>query len=67
MGKKTSDWLVIPLDWMMHTGNLGIDGSMGVWTWEERYGRQVDHLDDVCRQLGYNVWEKAGIERELIL
>ena len=31
---KVSDWLVIPLDALMHTGALGIDSGMGVLSWE---------------------------------
>jgi len=64
---KVSDWLVIPLDALMHTGNQGIDGSMGVETWEERFGKQAHHLDEVSRKIGYNVWLKAGINREVTL
>lgn len=64
---KASDWLVIPLAEIMHTGALGIDGSMGVETWEGYYGSQVEHLDEVSRLLKYNVWLKAGINREVTL
>ena len=62
---KVSDWLVIPLDALMHTGALGIDGGMGVLSWENCYGSQVQHLDRVCVLLGYNVWTRAGINRPL--
>lgn len=60
---KSSDWLVIPLTWDLHLGKEGIDSGMGVLTWEKEYGTQVSHLDKLCHLLGYNVWEKAGINR----
>ncbi len=60
---KTSPWLVIPLDAEFHTGNMGIDGSMGVLTWEQTFGKQVELLDKVCLLLDYNIWERAGIDR----
>lgn len=62
-GAKTSDWLMLPLDAELHTGNLGIDTGMGVETWEGMFGAQLTLLDSVCRRLGYNVWQKAGIDR----
>jgi hypothetical protein len=65
-GRKTSDWLVIPLDAEYHVGRFGIDSgskSFYVKAWEERFGTQVEHLDAVSRMLGYNVWAKAGINR----
>lgn len=65
MGQKNSDWLVIPLAYALHTGPEGIDSGMGVIAWEKKYGSQVDHLDEVCRRLGYNCWLKAGIQREV--
>lgn len=64
MGQKTSDYLVIPIAARFHTGDLGID-VIPVWRWEERFGSQVSHLDDVCRELGYNVWALAGVARSL--
>jgi hypothetical protein len=66
--QKTSDWLVIPLHPHYHTGDEGIDkGSprLTVPDWEQLYGRQVDHLDEVCRLLGVDVWELAGVRREV--
>jgi hypothetical protein len=62
MGLKSSDWLVIPLAVDYHTGSCGIDGGvMSVDEWEQRYGRQVDHLDLVAHTLGVNVWSNAGV------
>jgi hypothetical protein len=69
VAQKSSDWLVIPLGAYFHTGPFGIDNGQGryksVHQWELAFGRQVDFLDRVCRELGYNVWEHAGIEREV--
>lgn len=64
-GQKTSDWLVIPLHIDYHIGSLGIDGNLGATAWEASFGRQVNHLDDLCRAVGYNVWLRAGVPREL--
>lgn len=65
MGQKTSDWLCIPLAARYHTGCDGIDAGVGVATWEARFGTQVEHLDAICRRLGYNVWHRAGVAREV--
>ena len=65
MGRKSSDWLVIPLAAHYHVGALGIDGALSVPEWERRFGAQADHLDDVCRSLGVNVWKLAGVDREV--
>lgn len=66
LGMKTSDWLVIPLAHRYHVGAEGIDAALGVTAWEARFGAQADHLDEICRRLGYNVWERAGIKREVL-
>lgn len=61
---RSNHWLVIPLHLYMHSmGPYAIDGSCGVLTWERMFGTQVEHLDDVSRRLGYNVWKRGGIER----
>jgi len=61
---KSSDWLVIPLDVVFHTGAHGID-QIGVETWEDNFGTQVSHLDILCLMLGYNVWIRAGFDRDI--
>lgn len=66
MGRKVSDWLVIPICHSLHVGDCGIDYGMGIRTWEEKFGKQADHLDEVCRRLGYNCWKKAGIDRDVV-
>lgn len=63
IGRKNSDWLVIPLHMDYHVGRFGIDSGMGVLAWEQRFGRQVDMLDQVCRELNVNAWVLAGIDR----
>lgn len=59
--QRPSDWLVIPLVLELHVGN-GIDGSIGVRTWEQQNGTQMDHLKSVFQQLGYNGFKVAGYE-----
>lgn len=61
-GQRPSDWLVIPITLDLHIGNGGIDGSMGVKTWEKTHGTQMKHLISVFQQLGYNGFKKAGID-----
>lgn len=63
-GQKTNDFLVIPIAQRFHTGEFGID-VIPVWEWEHRFGTQVGHLDDLCRTLGYSVWELAGVQRRV--
>ncbi len=62
-GRKSSDWLVIPLAAHYHVGNLGID-VIGVVQWESLFGTQVSMLDGVCLALNENLWMKAGIDRD---
>lgn len=65
MAQCNSDWLVIPLRKLYHTGALGIDSGLGVESWEESFGRQVDHLTEVSELLGYNVFKAAGYDRDI--
>ena len=63
---RSNHWLVIPLHPDLHcVGPHAIDGSCGVLTWEMTFGTQVEHLDRVSRLLGYNVWKRGGVEREV--
>lgn len=64
VGQKTSDFLVIPLAVRFHTGEYGVD-RLPIRLWEEKFGSQVGHLDDLCRELGYNVWALAGVKRSV--
>lgn len=61
MGERNNPFLQIPLLLEYHTGTKGIDGSMGVRTWEEVYGRQTSLLHDVNKQLDYDLWEQAKL------
>lgn len=61
VGRKTSDWLVIPLSWELHLGAEGID-RIGVVRWEAKWGKQADMLDEIVRRLGVDVWAKAYAE-----
>lgn len=63
--QKTSDWLVIPLHRVFHTGQYGIDSAMSVREWESRFDKQADLLDEVSRLLGYNVWDLWRAEQQL--
>lgn len=60
-GRKTSDWLVIPLAYVLHVGDQGID-RIGVLVWEGKYGKQADMLDLVAQRLGVDVWALALAE-----
>lgn len=62
IGRKTSDWLVIPLSAHLHTGDFGID-RIGVARWERCHGKQADMLDLICKRLGVDVWAKAMEEQ----
>lgn len=58
-------FLVIPLRADLHcVGGTAIDGSIGVRTWESRFGSQVSMMDEVCRRTGVNAWAIAGIGRD---
>lgn len=63
LGAKTSDWLVIPLTARLHSaGPQGIDaGGLSVREWEDLFGTQVYFLEHVSRQLGVNVFKRAGV------
>jgi hypothetical protein len=64
LGQKTSDWLVIPLVARLHSaGPQAIDGgSISVKEWEELFFTQVYLLEWVSRQIGVNVFAKAGYD-----
>jgi hypothetical protein len=64
VGQKTSDFLVIPLAAIYHTGRYGAD-ILPIFEWERLFGTQEAHLDEVSRRLGYSVWELAGVTRKI--
>lgn len=65
-GRKTSNWLVIPLYSFLHTGPDGIDGfpRMPVVQWEAKHGRQADYIDRIIQVTGIDVWELARDEEK---
>lgn len=66
IGRKTSDWLVIPLAFDLHVGDEGID-RIGVHRWELKYGKQADMIDVLCQRLGIDLWAKAREEEKLMV
>jgi hypothetical protein len=69
-GRKTSDWLVIPVTRILHVGPGGIDGPPPrptVEEWEAKYRKQAEMLDEICMRIGYDVWALArGEERGMV-
>ena len=64
MSRKVSDWLVLPLYPKFHTGEFGIH-TLGVREWEARFGRQADLLEALGEQMGVDLFEMAGVKRDL--
>lgn len=63
IGLKTSNWLVLPLDAPFHCfGEFAIDGAFGVKKWEATFGSQLYWLLELRKMLGYNFFERAGID-----
>lgn len=66
-GRKTSDWLVIPIVMLIHTGPGGIDGPPPrptVEEWEAKFRSQAEMLDEIVMRLGVDVWAKARAEEK---
>lgn len=63
MGKKTSDWLVIPLHMEFHTGPVGLDTYYeGPAGWEAMLGvTQLELLEWVARETETDVFDLAGL------
>ena len=59
VGLKTSDWLQLPLAHRYHQGDHGIE--RGVESWEALFGSQVEYLEQLCHELGYDVLALAGL------
>lgn len=59
MAQKQNPFLQIPLNAHYHVGDMGIDYGVGVLTWEKWYGSQMELLEQVNKQLPYNLWEEA--------
>ena len=58
MAQKQNPFLQIPLKDDYHIGDMGID-RIGVRTWEDRFGTQMEHLQWVSDQLPYDIFEQA--------
>ena len=66
MAQKQNDWLVLPLAPRIHRhGPLSLDGG-SVDEWEDRWDLQLKLLFELGWQLGYSVYEKAGIDPALV-
>ena len=66
-GRKTSDWLVIPIVRRIHVGKGGIDGPPprpSVEQWEARHRKQAEMLDEIVRRTGVDVWARARAEEK---
>lgn len=61
MGQKQNPFLQIPLKADYHVGDMGIDSGMGVETWEQRFGTQMEHLQWVNDQLPYDIFWMAEV------
>lgn len=61
MGEKNNPFFQIPIILEYHTGIRGIDGSLGVDSWEALYDNQVNLLDEVNDLLEYDLWEQAKL------
>lgn len=64
MAQRQNHWLVLPLNPELHRApGIGLDSS-DPKVWEQRYGCQVELLEELSWKLGYCVFEKAGIDHE---
>ena len=61
--QKQNPFLQIPLHAKYHIGDYGIDSGMGVETWEDAFGSQLDFLHETNGQLIYDIWEQAVLWR----
>jgi len=57
--QRQNPFLQIPLVALYHVGNAGIDGSIGVVTWERTFGSQLDFLHEINGKLPYDIWNEA--------
>jgi len=65
MGERSNPFYQIPLWAKYHVGEFGIDTGMGeiksVEQWEERFGTQAGHLEEINEALDYDIWAQAGM------
>ena len=59
--EKQNPFLQIPIHERYHIGDYGIDSGMGVHTWEDLFGKQVDLLNEINGLLIYDIWEQARL------
>lgn len=59
MSIKTNPFFQIPLNHKYHTGKFNPE-AIGMPTWEQKFGRQIDYLHYLEGLLGYNVFIQAG-------
>lgn len=59
IAQRQNPFLQIPLHFNYHVGKMGIDSGVGVITWEQTFGTQVEHLIWVNDQLDYDIWTAA--------
>jgi hypothetical protein len=65
-GQKQNDWLVLPLAPEIHRiGPDSLDGGP-VDQWEQVWDSQLRLLLELSWQLGYSVYEKAGIDPAVV-
>ena len=65
MAQRQNHWLVIPLRWDLHNGaGIGLDDHpLGVYHWELLHLDQISLLEQVSQRVGYDVFQRAGVER----
>jgi len=60
MSAKTNPFFQIPLTFKYHRGEFDPE-SIGIKTWETKFGKQLDMLERVNEQLPYDIWVQAGL------
>ncbi len=57
-GRKSSDWLVLPLHYDYHQGTHGLH-TIGIGTWEALHGTEAELLDRLIGSTGFDAWASA--------
>lgn len=58
--QRNNPFLQIPLHAKYHVGDFGVD-VIGVETWEDHFGSQVEHLEEINGMLNYDLWRQATL------
>lgn len=66
-GMKNSEWLILPICARHHYLEEGADSSMGIQTWEAKYGSQATMIDELCCIFDLNLWDLARAESKGML